>query len=186
MTEVPADISSMLPLWKPAVVQIGDIPIGGAFPVRIQSMTNTPTLDTEATVAQCIRMIEAGCELVRITAQNLKEAENLAVIKKQLQNAGFMTPLIADVHFNPAVALKAARIVEKVRINPGNYAEKRTLNATYTNAGYEEELETISQKLHPLLKVCKEFGTAIRIGTNHGSLSDRIMHRYGDTPLRNG
>ncbi|MBE0663255.1 MAG: (E)-4-hydroxy-3-methylbut-2-enyl-diphosphate synthase [Bacteroidales bacterium] len=183
MTENLVNISSMFSLWKPGIVQIGNIPLGGSFPVRIQSMTNTPTLDTDATVKQCIRMIEAGCELVRVTAQNLKEAENLAVIKKELRKAGFMIPLIADVHFNPAVALKAARIVEKVRINPGNYAEKRTLNTAYTNAGYKEEIEKIAQQLLPLLKVCKENGTAIRIGTNHGSLSGRIMDRYGDTPL---
>lgn len=183
MKENPLSISSMFSLWNPYVVRIGNIPIGGSYPVRIQSMTNTPTLDTEATVKQCIRMIEAGCELVRITAQNLKEAENLAVIKKKLREAGFFTPLIADVHFNPEVALKAARIVEKVRINPGNYTDRRIVSAVYTDAGYAQELEKITQRLLPLLKVCKEYGTAIRIGTNHGSLSGRIMHRYGDTPL---
>lgn len=173
----------MFSLWNPGVVRIGNIPLGGSYPVRIQSMTNTPTLNTEATVRQCIRMIEAGCELVRITAQNLKEAENLDVIKRELRKAGFLTPLIADVHFNPEVALKAARIVEEVRINPGNYAEKRIMSAVYTDAGYEEELARIALRLLPLLKVCKEYGTAIRIGTNHGSLSGRIRHRYGDSSL---
>jgi len=183
MKENPLSISSMFSLWNPCVARIGNIPIGGSYPVRIQSMTNTPTLDTEATVKQCIRMIEAGCELVRITAQNLKEAENIDVIKRALRKAGFLTPLIADVHFNPEVALKAARIVEKVRINPGNYADKRIISAVYTDTGYEEELVRIAERLLPLLKVCKEYDTAIRIGTNHGSLSGRIMHRYGDSPL---
>ena len=182
MAASQAGINPVFSAWNPRVVQIGNIPVGGSFPVRIQSMTNTQTLDTAATVAQCIRMIEAGCELVRITAQNIKEAENLGAIRKELLKRGFSIPLIADVHFNPDVALVAARIVEKVRINPGNYADKRSNIKSFSEAGYEAELDRIASRLYPLLKVCQEHGTAIRIGTNHGSLSGRIMHRYGDTP----
>lgn len=168
--------------WNPKEVRIGSLTIGGEHPVRVQSMTNTLTIDTDAVVAQCIRMIEAGCELIRITAQDTQEAENLAVIKNGLRKAGHSTPLIADVHFKPAVAELAARLVEKVRINPGNYADKRIGKAIRTQKAYEEELERIAGRLQPLLKICKQYGTAIRIGTNHGSLSGRIMKRYGDTP----
>lgn len=182
MANEPANTAHIFSFWEPKVVNIGNIPLGAGFPVRIQSMTNTPTMDTAATVAQCIRMIEAGCELVRITAQNIKEAENLAEIKKQLRKAGYQIPLIADVHFRPDVAELAARLVEKVRINPGNYTDKRTSNKTYSETGYQNELEKISNRIQPLLKICREHGTAIRIGTNHGSLSWRIMERYGDTP----
>lgn len=182
MVASQASINPVFSTWNPRVVHIGNIAVGGAFPVRIQSMTNTQTLDTAATVAQCIRLIEAGCELVRITAQNIKEAENLGVIRKELQKRGFSSPLIADVHFNPDIALAAARIVEKVRINPGNYADKHRDVIVYSEAGYEEEFERIAHRFYPLLKVCQEHGTAIRVGTNHGSLSGRIMHRYGDTP----
>jgi (E)-4-hydroxy-3-methylbut-2-enyl-diphosphate synthase len=182
MAEEQANIIPFFSSWNPRVVHIGNISVGGAFPVRIQSMTNTQTLDTSATVEQCIRMIEAGCELVRITAQNIKEAQNLGVIRKELQKRGFSVPLIADVHFNPDVALAAARLVEKVRINPGNYADKRRNIASFPEDEYEAELDRIASRLYPLLKVCQEYGTAIRIGTNHGSLSGRIMHRYGDTP----
>jgi (E)-4-hydroxy-3-methylbut-2-enyl-diphosphate synthase len=169
--------------WNPKVVDVGGIPLGGNHPVRIQSMTNTPTMDTAATVAQCIRLIEAGCELVRITAQSIAEAKNLALIKQEIRKAGFDTPLIADVHFKPAVAEVAARLVEKVRINPGNYTDKRSQGKTFSVSSYYEELERIAQRLDALLRICREHGTAIRIGTNHGSLSWRIMERYGDSPL---
>jgi (E)-4-hydroxy-3-methylbut-2-enyl-diphosphate synthase len=182
MAASQAGKNSVFSTWDPRVVHVGNIPVGGSFPVRIQSMTNTQTLDTAATVAQCIRMIEAGCEFVRITAQNIKEAENLGAIRKELLKRGFTIPLVADVHFNPDVALVAARIVEKVRINPGNYADKHRNVKGFSDAGYEAELERIAHRLYPLLKVCQEHGTAIRVGTNHGSLSGRIMHRYGDTP----
>jgi (E)-4-hydroxy-3-methylbut-2-enyl-diphosphate synthase len=164
-------------------VQIGDVPLGGNNPIRIQSMTTTDTMDTIGTVEQSIRMIEAGCEYVRITAPSIKEAQNLAEIKKQLRARGYTTPLVADIHFTPNAAEVAARIVEKVRVNPGNYADKKKFDQIdYTDAEYQGELERIYQKFTPLVKICKEYGTAMRIGTNHGSLSDRIMSRYGDTP----
>lgn len=178
--------------FRTRVVQIGNVHIGGHFPIRIQSMTNTNTLDTIATVEQSIRLIEAGCEYVRIAAPGIKEAENLALIKKELHHRGYETPLIADIHFNPAVAEIAARIVEKVRINPGNYADKKKFEkieyspARLCHSGgdaeYAEEIERIRERISPLIRICKEYGTAIRIGTNHGSLSDRIVSRYGDTP----
>jgi len=164
-------------------VAIGDVPMGGNNPIRIQSMTTTDTMDTVGTVEQSIRMIEAGCEYVRITAPSIKEAQNLAEIKKQLRQRGYNTPLVADIHFTPNAAEIAARIVEKVRVNPGNYADKKKFDQIdYTDAQYQCELERIYQKFAPLVKICKEYGTAMRIGTNHGSLSDRIMSRYGDTP----
>jgi len=164
-------------------VAIGDVPMGGNNPIRIQSMTTTDTMDTMGTVEQSIRMIEAGCEYVRITAPSIKEASNLAEIKKQLRQRGYTTPLVADIHFTPNAAEVAARIVEKVRVNPGNYADKKKFDQIdYTDAQYQGELERIYQKFAPLVKICKEYGTAMRIGTNHGSLSDRIMSRYGDTP----
>lgn len=164
-------------------VNIGDVPLGGNNPIRIQSMTTTDTMDTIGTVEQSIRMIEAGCEYVRVTAPSIKEAQNLAEIKKQLRMRGYATPLVADIHFTPNAAEVAARIVEKVRVNPGNYADKKKFDQIdYTDAEYQGELERIYQKFAPLVKICKEYGTAMRIGTNHGSLSDRIMSRYGDTP----
>ena len=164
-------------------VYIGDVPMGGNNPIRIQSMTTTDTMDTIGTVEQSIRMIEAGCEYVRITAPSIKEAQNLAEIKKQLRQRGYTTPLVADIHFTPNAAEVAARIVEKVRVNPGNYADKKKFDQLdYTDLEYQGELERIYQKFAPLVKICKEYGTAMRIGTNHGSLSDRIMSRYGDTP----
>ncbi|MBX2972217.1 MAG: (E)-4-hydroxy-3-methylbut-2-enyl-diphosphate synthase [Flavobacteriales bacterium] len=169
--------------WRTREVRIGGIGIGGDNPIRLQSMTTTDTLDTAGTVAQSIRMIEAGCELVRITAPSRKEAENLAEIKKQLRTAGFDTPLVADIHFTPNAAEIAARIVEKVRVNPGNYADKKKFDVReYTDDQYEAELERIRERFTPLVRICKEHGTAMRIGTNHGSLSDRILNRYGDTP----
>jgi len=164
-------------------VKVGHLGIGGANPIRIQSMTTTDTLNTDATVAQCIRMIEAGCELVRITAPSIREAQNLEIIRKELRKHGFQTPLVADIHYTPNAAELAARIVEKVRINPGNYADKKRFeHIEYTDAAYEAELERIRERFSPLVKICKEYGTAMRIGTNHGSLSDRIMSRFGDSP----
>jgi len=169
--------------WKTRAVRIGDIGIGGDNPIRVQSMTTTDTMDTEATVAQSIRMIEAGCELVRITAPSKSDAENLAEIKKRIRAAGFTAPLVADIHFTPNAAEVAARIVEKVRVNPGNYADKKKFDVReYTDGEYEAELERIRNRFTPLVRICKEHGTAMRIGTNHGSLSDRILNRYGDTP----
>ena len=164
-------------------VYIGDVPMGANNPIRIQSMTTTDTMDTIGTVEQSIRMIEAGCEYVRITAPSIKEAQNLAEIKKQLRQRGYTAPLVADIHFTPNAAEVAARIVEKVRVNPGNYADKKKFDQIdYTDLEYQAELERINKKFAPLVNICKEYGTAMRIGTNHGSLSDRIMSRYGDTP----
>jgi (E)-4-hydroxy-3-methylbut-2-enyl-diphosphate synthase len=169
---------------KTIEVRIGDVPMGGSNPIRIQSMTTVDTMDTIGSVEQTIRMVEAGCEYVRITAPSIKEAQNLQEIKKELRKRGYNVPLIADIHFTPNAAELAARIVEKVRINPGNYADKKRFEEIeYTDASYEAELERIRNKFTPLVKICKEHGTAMRIGTNHGSLSDRIMSRYGDTPL---
>jgi (E)-4-hydroxy-3-methylbut-2-enyl-diphosphate synthase len=174
-------------LFKPfisTVISIGSIPLGGDNPIRLQSMTSTDTLDTKASVEQCIRIIEAGADYVRLTAQGIKEAENLAIIKKELRKAGFTTPLIADIHFNPVAAETAARLVEKVRINPGNYADKRASfgKQEMNDNEYSEELERIHEKLLPLINICRENKTVIRIGINHGSLSDRIMTRFGNTP----
>lgn len=165
-------------------VPIGDLMLGGNHPIRIQTMTTTDTMDTEATVAQTIRCIEAGAELVRITAPSKKEAENLLEIKKRVRAAGFTTPLVADIHFTPNAAEIAARLIEKVRVNPGNYVDKKKFDfINYTDAEYFAEIERIRERFTPLVKICKEHGTAMRIGTNHGSLSDRIMSRYGDSPI---
>jgi (E)-4-hydroxy-3-methylbut-2-enyl-diphosphate synthase len=164
-------------------VSIGDVPMGGFNPIRIQSMTTTDTMDTIGTVEQTIRMVNSGCEYVRITAPSMKEADNLANIKKELRLRGYNVPLVADIHFTPNAAEAAARIVEKVRVNPGNYADKKRFeNIEYTQQAYQAELDRIYKKFTPLVKICKEYGTAMRIGTNHGSLSDRIMSHYGDTP----
>ncbi|MFN7493663.1 MAG: (E)-4-hydroxy-3-methylbut-2-enyl-diphosphate synthase [Cyclobacteriaceae bacterium] len=169
---------------KTREVTIGDVPLGGNNPIRVQSMTTVDTMDTIGSVEQVIRMVDAGCEYVRITAPSLKEAQNLEAIKKELRLRGYTVPLIADIHFTPNAAELAARIVEKVRINPGNYADKKRFEEIeYTDAAYQAELDRIREKFTPLVKICKEYGTAMRIGTNHGSLSDRIMSRYGDTPL---
>ncbi len=166
------------------VVNIGEVPLGGDYPIRVQSMTTVDTMDTQGSIEQSIRMIEAGCELVRITAPSLKEAQNLEAIKNGLRERGYQTPLIADIHFTPNAAELAAKIVEKVRVNPGNYADKKKFEEIdYTDASYEAELERIREKFTPLVDICKDHGTAMRIGTNHGSLSDRIMSRYGDTPM---
>jgi len=169
---------------KTVTVNIGDVPMGSDYPIRVQSMTTVDTMDTIGSVEQSIRMIEAGCEYVRITAPSIKEAQNLAEIKKELRNRGYATPLVADIHFTPNAAELAAKIVEKVRVNPGNYADKKRFEQIdYSDASYQSELERIRDKFLPLVRICKEHGTAMRIGTNHGSLSDRILSRYGDTPL---
>ncbi len=170
---------------RPTVdVRIGNLPLGGNHPVVVQTMTNTNTLDTEASVAQCKRIIASGAELIRLTAQGVREAENLRNIRDALRQKGYTTPLSADIHFNPRAAVAAAAIVEKVRINPGNFVDKQKLfeEKTYTNEEYAQEIEKIRDKFTAFLDVCKQHGTAVRIGVNHGSLSDRIMSRYGDTP----
>ena len=176
-------ISSIPSRFQSRVVHIGSVPLGGDYPVRVQSMTSTNTLDTGSTVAQAIRMIEAGCEYVRIAVPGMREAENLKEIKNALRHEGYKTPLIADVHFNPKFAEIAAKIVEKVRINPGNYLPLRVKRDASRVMDADQVLEQISARLSPLLKICREHGTAIRIGVNHGSLSERIMDLYGDTPL---
>jgi (E)-4-hydroxy-3-methylbut-2-enyl-diphosphate synthase len=169
---------------KTIEVKIGDVALGRSNPIRLQSMTTIDTMDTKGSVEQVLRMVDSGCEYVRITAPSLKEAQNLQEIKNELRTLGCHVPLIADIHFTPNAAELAARIVEKVRINPGNYADKKRFEVIdYTDAAYEAELGRIRQKFTPLVKICKEYGTAMRIGTNHGSLSDRILSRYGDTPL---
>ncbi|TAE29010.1 MAG: 4-hydroxy-3-methylbut-2-en-1-yl diphosphate synthase [Cytophagales bacterium] len=169
---------------KTITVNIGDVPMGSDYPIRVQSMTTIDTMDTAGSVEQSIRMIEAGCEYIRITAPSVKEAQNLENIRKELRLRGYHTPLVADIHFTPNAAELAARIVEKVRINPGNYADrKRFEHIDYTDASYAAELERIREKFLPLVQICKQYGTAMRIGTNHGSLSDRILSRYGDTPV---
>ncbi len=165
-------------------VTIGKLKMGSNFPVRIQSMTTSDTMDTEACVAQSIRMIEAGCELVRLTAPSINEAKNLLNIKNELHQRGYTTPLVADIHYTPNAAEAAAAIVEKVRVNPGNYVDKKKFETLeYTQEEYDEEIERIRARFTPLISICKQNKTAIRIGTNHGSLSDRIMSRYGDTAL---
>lgn len=167
-----------------SVARVGQTGIGGDNPIRVQSMTTTDTNDTEACVAQAKRIIAAGGELVRLTTQGTREAENMRNISARLKAEGFMTPLVADVHFNPAVADVAARYCEKVRINPGNYVDPaRTFKKlTYSDAEYAEEVRKIEARLLPFLDICREHHTAVRIGVNHGSLSDRIMSRFGDTP----
>ena len=166
------------------VVNIGDVPLGGEYPIRVQSMTTVDTMDTRGSVAETLRMVAAGCEYVRITAPSMKEAQNLAEIKKELRQRGCAVPLIADIHFTPNAAELAARLVEKVRVNPGNYVDKKKFELIeYTDAQYAAEIDRIRTRFRPLVKICKQYGTAMRIGTNHGSLSDRILSRYGDTPL---
>jgi len=169
---------------KTKEVKIGDLLLGNFHPIRVQTMTTTDTMDTFATVEQSIRCIEAGAELVRITAPSKNDAENLLHIKNELRKRGYYTPLVADIHFTPNAAEIAARIVEKVRVNPGNYVDKKKFELIeYSDADYAEEIDRIRERFTPLVKICKEYGTAMRIGTNHGSLSDRIMSRYGDTPM---
>src|SRR5690606_41659601 len=162
--------------WHTREVPIGHVPMGGDNPIRIQSMTTVDTMDTIGSVEQTIRMVEAGCEYVRITAPSIKEANNLAEIKKELRRRGYDVPLIADIHFTPNAAEEAARIGEKVRINPGHYADKKKFeNFEYTQSEYQAELDRICQRLTPLVKVCKESRTALRIGTNHGSPAHRSL-----------
>ncbi|WP_420582131.1 (E)-4-hydroxy-3-methylbut-2-enyl-diphosphate synthase [Reichenbachiella sp.] len=169
---------------KTIEVNIGGVPLGAENPIRVQSMTTVDTMDTEGSIEQSIRMVESGCEYVRITAPSIKEAQNLEEIRKGLSEKGYDVPLVADIHFTPNAAELAAKIVEKVRVNPGNYADKKKFEElAYTDETYELELKRIREKFVPLVKLCKEHGTAMRIGTNHGSLSDRIMGRFGDTPL---
>jgi (E)-4-hydroxy-3-methylbut-2-enyl-diphosphate synthase len=169
---------------KTREVKVGNLVIGGNNPVRIQTMTTTDTMDTNATVEQTIRCIKAGAELVRITAPSKNEAENLKIIQTELHKQGFFTPLVADIHFTPNAAEIAAKIIEKVRVNPGNYVDKKKFEQIeYTDAEYAEEIERIRERFTPLVLICKEHGSAMRIGTNHGSLSDRIMSRYGDTAI---
>jgi (E)-4-hydroxy-3-methylbut-2-enyl-diphosphate synthase len=169
---------------KTREVKIGNLLLGNGHPIRVQTMTTTDTMDTIATVEQTIRCIEAGAEMVRITAPSKKEAENLLNIKNELHKRGYNVPLIADIHFTPNAAEIAAKIVEKVRVNPGNYVDKKKFEQIdYTDAEYAEEVERIRERFTPLVTICKEYGTAMRIGTNHGSLSDRIMSRYGDTAM---
>jgi (E)-4-hydroxy-3-methylbut-2-enyl-diphosphate synthase len=168
---------------KTRVVYIGDVPLGGIYPIRIQSMTISDTMDTAAALAETIQLVEAGCEIVRLTAPSLNEAENLRHIKAELHRRGIRVPLVADIHFTPNAALKAAEYVEKVRINPGNYADKKKFaTREYSDNEYQAELERIEERFKPLVLKLKQYGVAMRIGTNHGSLSDRIMNRFGDTP----
>ncbi len=169
-------------MYKSRQIKIGDLTLGGGAPIRVQSMTNTDTMDTMATVEQTLRLAEAGCEIVRITAPNVKAAQNLYNIKNELAKRGCNVPLVADIHFTPAAAEVAATIVEKVRINPGNYVDRNTGKLDYSDQEYREELDKIGENMSRLIGICKQHGTAMRIGINHGSLSRRIMGRYGDTP----
>ncbi len=169
---------------KTIEVKIGNTPLGGNNPIRVQSMTTCDTMDTDCTVQQAIRMVEAGCEYVRITAPGIREAKNLKLIKQKLLSQGINTPLVADIHYTPNAAMEAAKHVEKVRINPGNFADKKKFETLeYTDDSYQEEINRIKEKFIPLIAQCKKHNTALRIGTNHGSLSDRILSRYGDTPM---
>lgn len=181
MEKYPFYIQKEYQRIKTIEVPIGDIPIGGTNPIRIQSMTNTSTLDTQATVDQAMRLFDAGCDYVRITAQGPREASNLKEIKEELHRRGYKKPLIADIHYSPKAAEIAAAIVEKVRINPGNYIGPHLGKMDYTEKEYQEELEIIRDNIKPLLGICRQYGTALRIGSNHGSLSKRILSRYGDT-----
>src|SRR6266699_1546285 len=164
-------------------VQIGNVGVGGAQPIRVQSMTTTRTQDVEATLAQTIRLIEAGCEIVRITAPTVADAKAIGEIKRRLRARGIVVPLVADIHFSPAAAMEAAKHVEKVRVNPGNFADQKHFRVReYTDADYAAEIVRIEERFTPLVLKCQFLGVAMRIGSNHGSLSDRIMNRYGDTP----
>ena len=169
---------------KTSTVNIGGIQLGSDFPIRLQSMTSTSTMDTEGSVAQCQRICDAGADIVRLTAQGVKEAENIGAIRTQLHEEGYSTPLVADIHFNPKAAFAAAQVTDKVRINPGNFVDvARTFKKiNFTDEEYAREIQKISDALIPFIALCREHGTAVRLGVNHGSLSDRIMNRYGDTP----
>src|SRR3954447_22506962 len=166
-------------------VNVGKVSVGANHPIRLQSMTTSDTQDIAATVKQSIALAEVGCEIVRITAPNVAAARCLRDIRSQLNDAGFAhVPLVADIHFLPSAAMEAVEHVEKIRVNPGNYADKKKFAIReYSDADYETELQRLHEAFSPLVKRCKELGRAMRIGTNHGSLSDRIMNRYGDTPL---
>lgn len=173
----------LTPKYQPTTCKIGNLTLGHPAPIRIQSMTNTPTTDIDATVEQCKRIVEAGGELVRITVPSMKEVDCFREVKEKLRMQGYSFPLVADVHFNPKVAEALAGVADKIRINPGNYVDKKAFRKIdYTPAEYQAELDAIETRLTPLLEACALHGTALRIGTNHGSLSDRIMSRYGDTP----
>ncbi len=169
-------------MYKSTQIKIGDLTLGGGAPIRVQSMTNTDTMDTMATVQQTLQLAEVGCEIVRITAPNVKAAQNLYNIKNELARRGCTVPLVADIHYTPAAAEVAATIVEKVRVNPGNYVDRNTGKLDYSDQEYREELDKIGENMSRLIDICKQHGTAMRIGINHGSLSQRIMGRYGDTP----
>lgn len=175
------DRSSWL-LFTTRVVQVGEIAFGGNNPIRLQSMCNTDTMDTEATIAQCMRIFDAGADLVRITARNISEAKNLSNIRKKLNEAGYKQPLAADIHFNPEIAAEAASRVEKIRINPGNFVHIFPGKTDYSEAEYQMELDEARKILKPIIAICEKHGTAIRIGINHGSLAKRILSKYGDTP----
>src|SRR5262245_18027542 len=165
------------------VVMVGDVGVGGHHPIRVQSMTTPATTDTAATVAQIVRLVEVGCEIVRVTVPTSQDADNLPAIRREMAARGVRVPLVADIHFTPAAAMRAVEHVEKVRINPGNYADKKKFAVReYSDAEYEAELGRIERAFTPLVRRCLELGVAMRIGTNHGSLSDRILNRYGDTP----
>lgn len=170
-------------MYKSNTIKIGNLTLGGDSPIRIQSMTNTNTMDTMATVDQCLRLADVGCEIVRITAPGVQEAQNLYNIKNELVKRGCNVPLVADIHYNPKAAEIAAEIVEKVRINPGNYVDRNIGKTSYTDTEYNTEIEKITQRMANLIDICKRHNTAMRIGTNHGSLSERIVSRYGDTPM---
>lgn len=170
-------------MYKSNTIKIGNLTLGGDSPIRIQSMTNTDTMDTMATVDQCLRLADVGCEIVRITAPGVQEAQNLYNIKNELVKRGCNVPLVADIHYNPKAAEIAAEIVEKVRINPGNYVDRNIGKTSYTDTEYNTEIEKITQRMANLIDICKRHNTAMRIGTNHGSLSERIVSRYGDTPM---
>ena len=168
---------------KTVSVNVGGIPLGSDYPIRVQSMTNTSTDDIDASVAQCLRIAQAGGEYVRLTAQGVKEAQNIGIIRQRLREQGCRVPLVADIHFNPKAAFAAAQVTDKVRINPGNFVDPaRTFkDLEYTDEEYAAELERIREALLPFIDLCREHGTAVRLGVNHGSLSDRIMSRYGNT-----
>src|SRR5215831_7602129 len=164
-------------------VQIGNVAVGGTQPIRVQSMTTTRTQDVEATLAQTVRLVEAGCEIVRITAPTTTDAQAIGEVKHRLRGMGIQTPLVADIHFSPAAAMEAAEHVEKVRVNPGNFADQKFFRVReYSDDDYAAEIDRIEERFAPLVLKCKNLGVAMRIGSNHGSLSDRIMNRYGDTP----
>src|SRR5467141_2231138 len=165
-------------------VMVGDVGVGGANPIRVQSMITCDTMDTEMSIQQTMELANVGCEIVRITAPTVKDSRNLEHIAKGLRELGCDVPIVADIHFKPEAALEAAKWVDKVRINPGNYADsKKFLIREYSDEQYAAELNRIRERFTPLVDLCKKRGRALRIGTNHGSLSDRIMNRYGDTPL---